>query len=319
MKNPFVSILIPVYNVSSFIVRCLESVSSQTYDGDLECILIDDCGNDDSIELAETFIKSYQGKICFRIVRHDHNRGLAAARNTAVANAKGDFVFHLDSDDWIESTAIERLVELQEETGADIVSGHALQHENSGESLLKEPIFSSVKEMLYSSIEMNIGHVIWRRLIRRTLYVNNNIEAVEGVNVGEDYHTLPRLVFYARKIATLDAVVYHYNCLNPNSYMAERTLSFNIKRYRSDLSSLKILQNFFKGKESYCEKRLAELENIFLKKRMWSAAIVCDYKACKEIENDAGGFSNGPLYWILAKITYYKNCVKNLIKKFIKK
>ena len=195
----FVSILIPVYNVKDFIVRCIDSVAMQTYAGPLECIVVDDCGDDGSIELAEDYIETYKGPISFRIIRHDRNRGLAAARNTAVAAAKGEFVFHLDSDDWAEKTAIEQLVELQERTGADIVSGHALQHENSGEKVLKDPVFSTSKEMLYNSIEMNIGHVIWRRLIRRSLYVDNCIEAVEGVNVGEDYHTLPRLFFYAQK------------------------------------------------------------------------------------------------------------------------
>lgn len=314
-----VSILIPVYNVKDFIVRCIDSVAMQTYAGPLECIVVDDCGDDGSIDLAKNYIEMYKGAVSFRIIRHNRNRGLAAARNTGVASANGEFVFHLDSDDWIEKTAIEQLVELQERTGADIVSGHALQHENSGEKVLKDPVFSTSKEMLYNSIEMNIGHVIWRRLIRRSLYVDNCIEAVEGVNVGEDYHTLPRLVFYAQKVATLDAIVYHYNCLNPYSYMSERTLSFNIKRYHSDYSSLKILQNFFCGKEPYCEKRLAEIEKVFFKKRMWSAAIINDYNACKEIAKDAGVGSYGIFYFSFAKLVYYKNIIKTWVKSLIKK
>ena len=75
MMNYKVSILIPIYNVSSFIIRCLKSVSLQTYDGDLECILVDDCGTDNSIVLAGEFIESYQGKVSFRIIHHEHNRG----------------------------------------------------------------------------------------------------------------------------------------------------------------------------------------------------------------------------------------------------
>ena len=97
-----ISILIPVYNVADYIIRCLNSVVEQTYKGPLECILVDDCGSDNSILLVKKFLESYSGNVMFRILHHDRNRGLAAARNTAVENAEGDFVFHLDSDEWLE-------------------------------------------------------------------------------------------------------------------------------------------------------------------------------------------------------------------------
>ena len=283
MKSYKVSILIPVYNVSNFIIRCLKSVSLQTYDGDLECILVDDCGTDNSIVLAREFIESYQGKVSFRIVHHDHNRGLAAARNTAVANAKGDFVFHLDSDDWLEPTAIEHLVLKQKENDADIVSGNALRHGMNGTIVLKEFIFESSLDMVHRMIEMTIGHVIWRRLIRRSLYLENNIEAVEGVNVGEDHHTMPRLAYYAKNVTTLDEIVYHYNCMNPNSYMSARSSRFNMKRFRSDYSSVKILQSFFKDKDEYCTNRLQKIEYEFLVNSMKCAAMRNDFSAYKEI------------------------------------
>jgi len=266
-----VSILIPVYNVKDFVGRCLESVAAQTYQGPMECIIIDDCGNDGSMSLVEKFVTNYSGQIDFRMLHHEHNRGLAAARNTAVANAKYDFVFHLDSDDWLEPTAIEHLVKKQKETDADIVSGNAIRHEINGTTVLKEFDFASPLNMAYKMIEMTICHVIWRRLIRRSLYLENGIEAVEGVNIGEDHHTMPRLAYYAKKIATLDEIVYHYNCINPNSYMSVRTSHFNMKRFRSDYSSIKILQDFFKDKDEYCTKRLQEIESEFLENNISSA------------------------------------------------
>lgn len=283
MKNYKVSILIPVYNVSDFILRCMESVSLQTYDGELECILVDDCGSDNSIELARKFIESYQGKVFFQIVHHEHNRGLAAARNTAVDAATGEFVFHLDSDDWLEPTAIEHLVKKQKETDADIVSGNALRHGKNGTTVLKESDFVSPLDMVYRMIEFTMDHVIWRRLIRRSLYLENNIEAVEGVNVGEDHHTMPRLAYFARAVATLGEIVYHYNCLNSNSYMSARTSRFNMNRFRSDYSSIKILQDFFKDKDEYCTRRLQEIEREFLENSMKKAAMRNDVVAYNEI------------------------------------
>lgn len=292
-----VSILVPVYNVKDYVCRCLESIAAQTYQGPMECIVVDDCGNDDSMVLVKKFVTNYSGRIDFRVLRHERNRGLAAARNTAVANAKYDFVFHLDSDDWLESTAIEHLVKKQKETNADIVSGNALRHGINRTAVLKEFDYASPLDMVHRMIEMTIGHVIWRRLIRRSLYSDNEIEAIEGVNVGEDHHTMPRLAYYAKKVATLDEIVYHYNCINPNSYMSVRTSHFNMKRFRSDYSSIKILQDFFKDKDEYCTKRLQEIESEFLENSMKNAAMHNDISAYKEIS--AQSIIKPPvfLYW----------------------
>ena len=107
-----VSIIIPTYNVASYIIECLESVASQTYRGSLECIVVDDCGTDDSIALADNFIQHYSGKIDFRILHREKNGGLSAARNTGLNEAKGEFVYFLDSDDYITPDCIESLVEV---------------------------------------------------------------------------------------------------------------------------------------------------------------------------------------------------------------
>lgn len=296
-----VSILIPVYNVKEYINRCLESVVIQTAKESIECIIVDDCGTDGSITVVEDFIMRYKGDIQFRIIHHDHNRGLAAARNTAVAAAKGDFVFHLDSDDWLEPDAIELLVKKQVETDADIVSGNALRHSNDGEDIMTEPKYASNMEMVHNTIEMTLDHVIWRRLIRKSLYTDNNIAAIEGVNVGEDHHTLPRLAYYAKKVVTLDKVVYHYNCMNPNSYMSQASEKINIKRYQSDLASIGILQNFFIGKDAFCEVRLKEMRMEFLKYKLYESCMLNDRTAYNIISKDASFSLPYHLWWLRVK------------------
>ena len=94
-----ISIIIPVYNVEKYIEACLHSVMAQTYTGPMECILVDDCGQDNSIGVAEKMISDYQGTIHFRILHHDHNRGQSAARNTGMDAATGEYIFFSDSDD----------------------------------------------------------------------------------------------------------------------------------------------------------------------------------------------------------------------------
>ena len=96
-----VSIIIPVYNVSAYIERCVKSVMKQTYSGDIECILVNDATPDDSIDIAKRLIADYNGPIQFRILNHEHNKGFSATRNTGIDAATGDYLYFFDSDDEI--------------------------------------------------------------------------------------------------------------------------------------------------------------------------------------------------------------------------
>jgi len=118
-----ISIIIPIYNVEPYIAECLQSVMRQTYRGPMECILVDDCGTDSSMEVAEKVIAGYAGPIGFKILHHEHNRGLSAARNTGMDAAIGEYVYFLDSDDWISDDCIEELAKPLQEEKVDIVVG----------------------------------------------------------------------------------------------------------------------------------------------------------------------------------------------------
>lgn len=310
-----VSILVPVYNVRDFILRCLESVVTQTYQGSIECILVDDCGNDDSIVLADNFIAKYHGNIIFRILHHNRNRGLAAARNTAVAVASGDFVFHLDSDDWLETTAIELLVKKQKETDADIVSGAAIRHRNEGKDILEEPNYAAPIDMVRNTIEMTLDHVLWRRLIRKALYTDNGISAFEGVNIGEDHYTLPRLAYYAKKISRINNVIYNYNCMNPNSYMSLNRGNFNMTRFRDNISSIGILLDFFTNRDGYALKRLKEIHMEYVEDSLYNCCLLSDKLAFKQISNE---FCINKSYLYLKLRTYCHN-IKIMILKTVKR
>lgn len=118
-----VSIIIPVYNVEKYIIDCLESVLNQSYK-DIEIILIDDRGKDNSIKLIKDFLSNYKGNINISIVSHNENKGLSAARNTGIANAKGNYLYFLDSDDTLPFNAIEKLIIPAKRYNSDIVMGN---------------------------------------------------------------------------------------------------------------------------------------------------------------------------------------------------
>ena len=104
-----ISVIVPVYNVSAYIVNCLKSIEQQDYSEPFECIIVDDCGNDNSMELVNEFVRNYHGNIIFKIVEHQQNRGLSAARNTGIKNAQGEYVLFVDSDDELNPNCLTRL------------------------------------------------------------------------------------------------------------------------------------------------------------------------------------------------------------------
>ena len=105
-----VSIIIPVYNVSKYIERCLKSALDQTWK-DLEIILVDDCTPDDSMDIARSVLETSSRSNMVTILKHEKNRGLSAARNTGIRQAKGDYLYFLDSDDYLPVNSIELLAD----------------------------------------------------------------------------------------------------------------------------------------------------------------------------------------------------------------
>ena len=328
VKYQYVSICVPVYKVEKYIERCILSIMGQSYRGKMECLIVDDCGTDSSISIAEQLISEYKGPITFHILHHEHNRGLAAARNTAVEAAQGDFIVHVDSDDWVEPTMIEELVAKQLETNADIVSCNAIAHYPHKEELLTEPDYASKEEMMRSLLQLTLDHVIWRRLIRTSLYTENHITAVEGVNIGEDHYTVPRLLFYAKTFAKCNAALYHYNCMNVNSYIQSAETSFNAKRMMSDVASLDILIDFFgKSAPSYLDQ-LYVTKSRYIYDRFFTVLKLGDKKTYKEMSANWGTIDkrykeqmglNRLRYSLLAPSFYHINRIRVLSRIVTKK
>lgn len=256
-----ISIIVPVYNVEKYLRKCLDSIINQTYQN-IEIILVDDGSKDASGQICDEY-KEKDARI--RVI-HKENGGLSSARNAGLEIAKGFFVMHVDSDDYLEKNAVELLVIKQEESEADIVSGNAYKETVEGQELLREPDYNNKEEMLLQCIKPTLDHVIWRRLIRISLYRDNHIHAREGVNVGEDWQVMPLLVYYANKIAKIDDVIYHYNCMNGGSYMSKKDACLNKITVFQDVRSLDILEDFFVAKDV---KYLSEVRKVKLDYLHW--------------------------------------------------
>lgn len=209
-----VSIIIPTYNVAPYIKECLESVASQAYHGTMECIVVDDCGTDESVPLAQEFIDSYRGDIKFRILHREKNGGLSAARNSGLDEAKGDLVFFLDSDDYITPNAIEELVttartypEAQVVQGGIVnTHGHVIfDAVQSGLAVRSD----SAKEIYSNLVFGELPVSSWNKLFRRDFLQNNGIRFYEGV-IHEDVDFIYKVARYVSAMAICHATTYIY-------------------------------------------------------------------------------------------------------------
>lgn len=219
-----VSIIIPTYNVASYIIECLESVASQTYRGSLECIVVDDCGTDDSIALADNFIQHYSGKIDFRILHREKNGGLSAARNTGLNEAKGEFVYFLDSDDYITPDCIESLVEVAKHfPKVEIVQGGIVNTKGTiiyDSTRFKTPQLLEDRKDIYSKLvfgELPVSS--WNKLIRRDFLKENSIDFYEGV-IHEDVDFLYKIAAKVTSFALCPVNTYIYRTQREGSILS---------------------------------------------------------------------------------------------------
>lgn len=249
IQEPYtVSILVPVYGVEKYIERCARSIFEQTYH-DLDIVFVDDCTPDKSIEILKRVLEEYSDrKAQTRIIRHEHNRGLAAARNTAVAAAVGTFLMHVDSDDWIENDAVEELVKKQEETGADFVTGVMVKNEDTLDYHYVEPVYKDKNDMMILILSQIFHHELANRLVKRALYTDHHIKALEGVNQAEDWRLTPMLLWYANGIARLNKTTYHYFMNMESMCNSKKSMDKALKFYHDTYTNYSSLMTFFEDK-----------------------------------------------------------------------
>jgi len=217
-----VSMLVPIYGVEKYIEQCAISLFSQTYK-DLEYIFVNDCTPDSSIYILEEVLENYpERRKQTKIISHQTNRGLGASRKTALAASTGEYIFNVDSDDYIPLNAVEKLVEVQRRTNADIVSGAFQYLTTEGTLIEKQPyLLDKVHTLKLLLAQNTILNNIWGRLIRKSLYTDNNIDSIEGVNMAEDYGLTTRLVCAAENIAYTNDIVYVYRQGSASSTFGE--------------------------------------------------------------------------------------------------
>ena len=217
-SNPIISLIIPVYGVELYIAEFADSVFGQSCPG-IQYIFVNDGTKDRSIEVLNDLIDAKYPHLREHIVIvNKENGGLPAARKTGMEYATGDYVYHVDPDDWLSPGALEAIAAKCSETNADIVYFNYVKEYSNRSSVKKEKEYhiSQKDQYVRDMYNHRAFGTLCNKCVKRRLYENNNVYH-PLYSYAEDCFLSVQLVGYARSIAYLDMEVYHYRKNNPHS------------------------------------------------------------------------------------------------------
>lgn len=281
-----VSIIIPIYNVEPYIVDCIQSVMRQTHQGPMECILVDDCGTDNSVEIAQKMMEEYDGPFEFRILHHEHNRGLSAARNTGMDAAKGDYLYFLDSDDWISDDCIEKLTEPLLREKYDVIVGD-YESVGSNPCLLELSLSEgSYYEQGINATFCNQGVYVMavNKLYSKEFLAKNQLRFEEG-KIHEDEILAFELSCIEKSFYVVKSVTYYYR-IRENSIITGRDSMKKLVGYLGVLQSVKNKVKYYRKVEGIYDYYFSWIKRVF----GWVSEIEMDEETRKYIQDRTGDF-----------------------------
>lgn len=256
-----ISIIIPVYNVSQYLNECIQSVINQSYQN-FECILIDDGSSDGSEIICDQWTQ-HDNRI--RVI-HQPNQGVSKARNKGIAEAQGEYIAFIDSDDWIDSNYLNTLLRPIEESNVDLVVCGLQQHysnETFKNYSYKTGIIHIERQDTKAFTDINkkfllFGPVI--KLYKRTIIQTHNIHFPPEYTYGEDLLFNYNYLEYVKVIYIIDQCLYHYRIIGNGTLSSIK----RINQFEIDYAQWNILKDFF-----YRKNLWNDYSTSYLYHRLW--------------------------------------------------
>lgn len=202
-----ISVIIPNYNSGKYIKKCIEALLQQEYPVN-EIIIIDDCSSDESKDIIQEY-KNNNDKIIF--IKNKENKGVSFSRNIGIEAAKSEYIMFCDADDWYEKDATRKMINCLNEYGADfIIAGYYITYnydkkiEIKYDELFKNNVIS--KEECISCLPITSS----AKLIKKSIFLNNNIKYPEGIKNCEELAVIPIVAFNSEKVVYLNECIYNY-------------------------------------------------------------------------------------------------------------
>ena len=281
-----ISVIVPVYKVEPYLRKSVESILNQTY-SDLEILLIDDGSPDRCGEICD----EYEKKDSRVRVFHTENRGVAAARNLGLREAKGDLIGFVDPDDWIEPEMYEILLNTLNNAGADIsVCGVWNEYPSfTNEKKRFEDTVYTGKKAIIALLDENINGQVWNKLYRRELLRNL---LFPGGKTYEDIEFMDQVMIKMGKVATTSSMGYHYRHRNEGitqEYSAKILLDYAEAFLNRSSSYQAFNQELFKQKQAFWLQYSAQgISKVW---RWWHGCSKTDKKVNKEKIEELKRFS----------------------------
>ena len=205
------SVIIPFYHVEAYIGACLERVARIPAE-DCEVLLVDDCGSDGSADIAAAYAQRYAH---FRVIRREKNGGLSAARNTGLREAKGEYVYFLDSDDLPEPETLLRICRAAKEQALDVVKARFVFFDDETNEETPGPQVSAggvecggalfarqCRQGVYEPM-------VWQCAYRRAFLLEHHLEMAEGLLFEDELFQAPALLA-AQRAAVMEETILRY-------------------------------------------------------------------------------------------------------------
>ena len=238
-----VSIIVPIYKVEPYIEHCARSVLSQTWQ-DTEFIFVDDGSTDRSREILEQLIDREfpQLKSRITVIAKPVNQGLPQARLTGLKAATGDYIMHVDSDDWVDPDMAEKLVREAERTGADVVYHYVAKENGNGKvHIAKDKQYRTPLDFAKAIMRREAHGYLVCKFMRRSLYTPDLFYPT--ISMHEDIILGVQILSRARKAVLLKDAPYHYRRTNAASF----TRQSREVRHRASARSFLQLFQYYEG------------------------------------------------------------------------
>ena len=216
MEGPLVSVIVPVYGVEQYIGRCAASLFQQTYQN-IEFIFVDDGSPDNSVDVLQSELDKCDDDLRSRVrIIRKENEGLPKARQSGMEASRGDYILHVDSDDYLEKEAVEALVDKALESDADIVVFDFWKEYRRYSKIDSEKDSSIADSALFRKrlyTYASYGYV-WNKFYRREVCENLYYP---DYSMHEDIVFNTQALYRAKKLVHLKRPLYHYNRTNLSS------------------------------------------------------------------------------------------------------
>lgn len=259
MEKIKISVIVPVYNTSKYLNKCLDSIINQSLK-EIEIICVNDGSTDNSLDI----LKEYQRKDSRIIIINKKNGGLTSARNCGINISRGKYCLNIDSDDFIGEDYLTDVYEIAEKKNLDILITDIIYYRSDSEYIesdlnITEDIILTGNEYIKLFFKENFLGYTWNKLIKTSLYKEYKLQYNENIFLFEDIELILRITYFCKRIGKLNKAYYYYRQGENNGVRKVK-----LKNFYDLVECFNSLKKFFSTKEKWIYDEIKHTKKLFI-------------------------------------------------------